>query len=294
MTVIDKAFKNIIKLASSYRKKSYFEIVFVVNHTPNPSSMKKRVLVDLGRKSIGMLALLVIGFSAAFAQGLNPSEVPARAKQAFKSSQPAASPTWKAGPKSTYEAHFTSSGRSQVYVYDYSGSLQQKKLKGSINGMPSSVKSQVASMYSASDVKGAYKVMTRSKKKFYEVVVRSGNKLNYMRYTLSGSPAGQQSLVLNNSTSGSSNATASNNTRTEPVVAMRGEASSSNATTSTTYNFNEDLDAYDPDISDLINDPGVNFEFQEDSDWEDVDFQRFEKELWSDDDEDWEKPELVD
>ena len=125
-----------------------------------------------------------------------------------------------------------------------------------------------------------YKVMTRSKQRYYEIQVIKGDNAEINVFGTDGSFQKQEVIAANlPKTPG----TAGN-----PAIAMRGE-------TTTDIDLSEDLnieeEMMDADIADLFSDDDEDLDSMLDSgdegDWEDLN--KVEEELWEVDEENWEK-----
>lgn len=279
--------------------------------------MARKLLVIPGMKAVAFVAVMLLGFNGLQAQSLQISDVPSRAVSAISASKPGIGVNWMAGPNNTFEAYFTSNGKRQVYVYNAAGLLQQKKIETGKAHLPPSVSNTADA---AGEVRSAYRVMTRTKQKYYEVHVATPTTMDRMRFNTSGQSIGTTHIALANPDPEPAQVVASNpdpapapatttaqepaTTATpEPTIAMRGANTTTTTTavtTSTTtvetsaeINFEEDM--IDDDIADLLdsddtyNSRGeIEFEWEDeqiidDTKWEDVIFDSDDEELFDDD-----------
>jgi hypothetical protein len=142
-----------------------------------------------------VLVALFLASTGVHAQSLSSAQVPAAATASFQKAQPGISPSWQAGPNGGFEAKFMRDGLAQVYAYDQAGTLQTKKIKTALTNLPVTVQRSLDAGYAGGNVEAAYKVMTRTQEKYYEVqVAHSGNK-ERLRYNLEGQPIGKTSLA---------------------------------------------------------------------------------------------------
>lgn len=270
--------------------------------------MKNRTLQNAPKRGFIMVLAMVFGLGL-YAQTLTESSVPAKARQTLKSSVPAASPTWSAGPDATYEAQFSNNGQTLVYVFDHNGLLNEKKQRCNLGGLPLQITTALASAYPGVDHQAAYKVITRQRQRYFEVVIPGRGTLDYMRFDVSGTPVGKTSLALAEQPAPNRIAAAQRDELgidpvEDEVVAeveepaqpsynsmpMRGESSSTIVNTEVDLSdeiniedelMDEDLkdlldDGDDKSLDDLLND-------DDEDDWEDIDlFEDLE------DDDDWE------
>ena len=138
------------------------------------------------------VALLASAFSLK-AQAIPEAQVPSAAVAAFTKSAPGLSAKWQAGPQSTFEAIFLREGKSQVYVYDQAGLLQVKKIKAAMTELPVSAQKTLAA-YPNSNVEAAYKVVSRTQEKYYEVQMANAGSRERLRFDLEGKPTGKVSI----------------------------------------------------------------------------------------------------
>ena len=206
-----------------------------------------------------------------------------------------------AGPNGTFEAKFQRSGRDLVYVYDSNGALQQKKQGSSLNSLPSDISSAIATTYPGVQPQAAYKVITRNKQRYFEVVVPGRGTIDYMRFDVNGFPIGKSSLALAEQPGPDPAETvpaaeivaeesSSTNNYEQPAyqgMPMRGE---STTTVNVEVDLSEDIDIeaemMDEDIADLFEDDDEDIEDLlndgDDDDWEDIDLLELD-----DDEDDW-------
>ena len=128
------------------------------------------------------------------AQDLSSTQVPAAATTAFQKALPGITPRWVAGPSGSYEAQFMRDGLAQVYGYDQAGVLQTKKVKTALTSLPTTVQRSIDAGYAGGNVEAAYKVMTRSQEKYYEVQLAQSGQRERLRYSLEGQPIGKTTL----------------------------------------------------------------------------------------------------
>lgn len=207
-------------------------------------------------------------------------EVPAKVKSAFESSHHSLDANWQVGPKGTYEASFVKSGKSQVYVYDKGARLIKKKQVTDVILLPTSIGNTLAYDYPTGDIEQAYRVMTKEKKKYYEVHVGDKNGVERVQFNLAGSMIG---VVSEPKTESGSPMLASTSVSSESSAnegMMRGEA---------TLETESELELIDDDIADLFEEEEEDFdiELEDDDDWEDVlledeedDFEDLDLENW--------------
>ena len=138
------------------------------------------------------VALLASAFSLK-AQAIPEAQVPSAAVAAFTKSAPGLTAKWQAGPQSTFEAIFLREGKSQVYVYDQAGLLQVKKIKAAMTELPVSAQKTLAA-YPNSNVEAAYKVVSRTQEKYYEVQMANAGSRERLRFDLEGKPTGKVSI----------------------------------------------------------------------------------------------------
>jgi hypothetical protein len=128
------------------------------------------------------------------AQDLSSTQVPAAATTSFQKALPGINPRWVAGPSGSYEALFMRDGLAQVYAYDQAGVLQTKKIKTALTSLPATVQRSLDAGYAGGNVEAAYKVMTRSQEKYYEVQLAQSGQRERLRYSLEGQPIGKTTL----------------------------------------------------------------------------------------------------
>ncbi|MEM6272575.1 MAG: hypothetical protein AAF998_24395 [Bacteroidota bacterium] len=253
-------------------------------------------------RSATLLALIVLTGFGVNAQSLTFSSVPARATQSFARAVPGTDPAWTQGPDQTFEASFTRSGRNFVYVYDQTGALQQKKQQATLGSLPAKISGAIASIYPGVKPNGAYKVITRTKQRYFEVVVPGRGTLDYMRFDVEGYSIGKSSLALAepatpdplestpepiSPTIASAAVTPSESKPAYNPMPMRGESAT---TTPVDLSAEIDIEAemMDDDIADLFQDDEEDLDAlldnnDSDDEWEDIDLLNLD-----DDDDDWE------
>lgn len=249
----------------------------------------------VARSSRGWATVLFVLLTGAglFAQALGGAQVPAAAASAFAKAQPGINPTWVAGPSGSFEAQFMRDGSAQVYAYDQAGVLQTKKIKTALTTLPVTVQRSIDAGYAGSQVEAAYKVMTRSQEKYYEVQLAQAGKRERLRYNLEGQPIGKTSLAPSESAAASKPALspaiasaskpAPATPTTKPAapkpapttMAMRGESAPAPSSNE------EDLDDLmdDKELDDLLEEEEEEFDpieeeeddlLEEDEDWEEI------------------------
>jgi hypothetical protein len=281
--------------------------------------MKNRTFKNAPKRGLIMVFAMVCSLGL-YAQTLTEASVPAKARQALKSSVPAASPTWSAGPDATFEAKFDNNGQTLVYVFDKNGLLNEKKQLCLMGGLPELVSTSLASAYPGVEHQAAYKVITRQRQRYFDVVIPGRGTLDYMRFDVSGTPVGKTSLALAEQPIPTRMATAENAAlgldpdavaettveeveQVEPVynpiavgsMPMRGESSNTVIQTevdlSDEINIEEEL--MDDDLKDLLDDSDEKSLDEllndDEDDWEDIDLL---EDL--DDEDDWEDIDLLD
>lgn len=156
----------------------------------------------VAKTSRGCAALVAVLLASAgvHAQALSSAQVPAAATAAFQKAQPGISPAWLAGPNGSFEAQFMRDGSAQVYAYDQAGMLQTKKVRTAVTNLPVTVQRSLDAGYAGGKVEAAYKVMTRTQEKYYEVQVAQSGKQERLRYNLEGQPVGKTSLAPSTAT----------------------------------------------------------------------------------------------
>lgn len=157
--------------------------------------MKNGILVNV--RKLVLNAALFAGFaiSSAFAQSIATSAVPANTLKAFQATTAGAQATWMAGPSNTFEASFAKEGQKMVYCYDQAGLLQQKKIVSNVSAFPASVNASLVASYPKGNVEYAYKVVSRTNQKYFEVQVANANAVDRMRFDLEGKPIGKTSMA---------------------------------------------------------------------------------------------------
>lgn len=128
------------------------------------------------------------------AQDLSSAQVPAAVTTAFQKALPGINPRWVAGPSGSYEALFMRDGLAQVYAYDQAGVLQTKKVKTALTSLPTTVQRSIDAGYAGGNVEAAYKVMTRTQEKYFEVQLAQSGQRERLRYNLEGQPIGKTTL----------------------------------------------------------------------------------------------------
>jgi hypothetical protein len=156
--------------------------------------MKHKKFAGWARRTLCLIAVASLSIAFASAQ-LPESSVPANTVKAFKTAAPGAAAQWIAGPNSSYEASFVKEGQKLVYVYDQASQLQQKKVIAPITALPATVGNSVSAAYPKGTVQYAYKVVTRTQQKYYEVQVANAGAIDRMRYDLEGKPLGKTTLA---------------------------------------------------------------------------------------------------
>lgn len=157
----------------------------------------KAISFLVAKTSRGCAALVAVLLASAgvHAQALSSAQVPTAATAAFQKAQPGISPAWLAGPNGSFEAQFMRDGSAQVYAYDQAGMLQTKKIRTAVTSLPVTVQRSLDAGYAGGKVEAAYKVMTRTQEKYYEVQVAQSGKQERLRYNLEGQPIGKTSLA---------------------------------------------------------------------------------------------------
>lgn len=196
----------------------------------------------------------------------------------FQKAQPGIQAKWMSGPQGSIEALFSREGTDQIYVFDQSGLLQTKKMRAPMEQMPASVKRTLDAGYANAKIEGAYKVVSRTQEKYYEVQVAATNSRERLRFDLEGQPTGKTTI----STNGAQGPTASAKPMPAPApapvikpatppaanpIAMRGEAPSSPKPAPAMRGEADDMEEEeDLDIDDLL-------EEEEEEEWEDIDIE---------------------
>lgn len=260
--------------------------------------MKNQTLKTALKRVFFMAMTMTFGLGLN-AQTLTASSVPAKARQSLKSSVPTASATWSAGPNTTYEAKFDNRGQTLVYVFDKNGLLNEKKQLCKLGGLPLQISTSMASAYPGVEHQAAYKVITRQRQRFFEVVIPGRGTLDYMRFDVAGTPVGKSSLALAEQPEPTRIAAAQQNElglateTTEPAynsMPMRGESSNTivNTEVDLSDEINIEAELMDDDLKDLLDDGDEQsmddlLNQGDDDDWEEIDlFEDLE------DDDDWE------
>ena len=194
--------------------------------------------------------LTVAATSLVSAQQISSEEVPAAVKSSFAKSSRGLSADWMKSPGNFYEAAFSVSGKNTVYVYNAAGVLTQKKMESSKALLPTSIGQDLAYEHPAKDILKIYRVMTRSKKKYYEVHVDDQSKVLRLQFDLAGEqfasvsvPKDQNSTPVMIASNVAPAASTGGN-----QMAMRGESSMGSK-----ESLYED-DLIDDDIADLFED----------------------------------------
>lgn len=245
-----------------------------------------------------ILGFVLLGLgNLAQAQSIAEQEIPQKVRAAFEKKQPNATPTWRKGIKATLEACFERSGDNQVYVFGKNGGLLLKMLEVSPILLPSSINTQIASDYPFSNLTLAYKAMTSTKKKFYEVQIESPDLVQRLRFSSAGKQIGEPQLLKSKAPVPEEHIASSNPL---PSISRGEEASPNPETASPSIEEStaaqpleldsiqlEDLDLIDEDIQDLFEeDPLYNEEAGYDVfDEDDFDEENWE-ELWEEEEED--------
>lgn len=246
---------------------------------------------------LSLLLVLLLGGNV-WAQELSDSAIPARASQSMAALQPGIAVSWRSGPGPTYEAFFNKAGKSQVYVYDVNGALQLKKLAIAKGLLPANVRHSIEMGYRDQPVEAAYKVVSRTKQRFYEVQMPSSQGRDYLRYAVQGNLLGRTTMALQQPTptaldpaqtvaQARETATPSTPVRPATTMRMRGESTS---TVETDIDLSKDInledEMMDDDIKDLLDDSeDFDIESLNDADmdgFEDIDL------IELDEEDDWE------
>ena len=210
-----------------------------------------------------LFAAFLPGILQAQGEGL---KVPAKVLTAYEGHH-SSDAQWEAGPKNTFEASFTKSGKDLVYVYDRAGNLVQKKQRTESILLPTSIGTTLAYDYPQGEIEQAYRVITKNKDKFYEVHLAGSEKAERIKFNISGSmigvvemPRAVEAPILASST-------------TPPDQGMmRGEA---------TLETESELEMIDEDIADLFEEE-EEFDIEAldgGDDWEDIMIEDEEEDL---------------
>lgn len=223
--------------------------------------------------------LTVAATSWVSAQRISSGEVPAAVKSSFTKASHGLSADWTKSPGNFYEAAFSVSGKNSVYVYDAAGVLAQKKMESSKALLPTSIGQDLAYEHPAKEILKIYRVMTRSKKKYYEIHLDDRSNVLRLQFDLAGEQFAAVSVPKEKSASPVMIAS-----NVVPVssdgggqMAMRGETSMD----SEGDLYDDDL--IDDDIADLFEDDplyndNLDYDLDEeldqgdlaDDDWEDL------------------------
>ncbi|MEM7039837.1 MAG: hypothetical protein AAF570_22885 [Bacteroidota bacterium] len=264
--------------------------------------MKKSILKSFGKLLLTLLCAVLFSANGAWAQNVDNSSVPANAKRSFASSHPGITPTWKAGPDGAFEAHYEKAGKQQAFVYTAGGALQQKKFKSPETAIPINIRNAVAEAHPGQPFESAYRVMTRDKRRFYEVRVEDASNLHILQYSVSGNPIASHAIALGAPAVTPESVATAEAVTTSPdpadlqpegeTIAMRGEATTTVAITEDIdldADLDEEAEMMDSDIADLFSDDEEPFEMELETDsegWEALD--KIEDALWEVEEEDWE------
>ena len=238
---------------------------------------------------------LFLGLQSGVAQQIQEQDVPEAIRSAFKNASRGAVAVWEKGPKNIYEANFSHSGKTQVYVYSSRGQLMAKKMKASQAQIPTSVGQALAIDHPLGDVTGLYRVITRNKRKYYEAHLDVPGGKRRVNFDLAGSqfavveipdPTTPTMMAANIEPTPTPTPTQ------EAPEMMRGDQEEAPEIDLS----DDDLELIDDDIADLFEDDGLDDdlmdlgedELLEDEDWENLILEEEDDDL----DFAWDDPQL--
>lgn len=116
----------------------------------------------------------------------NAPVVPYPVQSAFKKHMPGITPKWKVKKGPYYEAWFKKDEHTKVYIYNSSAELLKKKTSIGKTALPLPVKGYLDMNYKDAVYGKGWYVLTRDKKKFYEISVKNTASIEYLKVDSAG------------------------------------------------------------------------------------------------------------
>lgn len=182
------------------------------------------------KRFFNSLILLLLLLAAGISQ--NTPVVPYPVQSAFKKHVPGITPKWKVKKGPYYEAWFKKEEHTKVYIYNANAELLKKKTSIGKSSLPMPVKGYLDVNYKDAVYGKGWYVLTRDKKKFYEMSLKTTASIEYLKVDSAGKllekktkpitskPGVQPTLVVKNPTSAPvTNTPPTLSSTTKPVTA---------------------------------------------------------------------------
>ena len=138
------------------------------------------------KKIIGLLAILLVAGTSAFAQKITADKVPAAVKQAFQTKFPKATAAKWEMEKKDYEVGFKLNGTEGSANFDATGKWLETETEIKYEALPQAVKATITNKFAGYKAGETNKVETPDKGVLYEVGLSKGTEKIEIQFTKEG------------------------------------------------------------------------------------------------------------